>query len=114
MNYFHRSEKRGQIRDKNPTKVRNDRLLGCFGLFFLVRRNLPWRQHLPDSIKINLNILSAFSVNLNGLMNGHFVDELVEDLRGKFGNMQVFPYQVYKRTVSVRDISFFKACPLTN
>lgn len=42
----------------NPAKVRDDRLLGCFGLFLRIGK------YLPDTIEINLNILSAFSINL--------------------------------------------------
>ena len=71
----------GSLGIYNLAKVRNDRLIGCLGLFFCIR------QDLPDTIKVNLNILSAFSVNLYSLMNGHFVDELVEYLRRKLGDL---------------------------
>lgn len=53
-------------------------------------------QNLPNAVEIHLNILSAFSVDLFGLMNSHLVDKLVEYLRRKFADMRVLPYQADK------------------
>ena len=48
---------------------------------------------MPRAVEINIILLLTLAVHLLGLVNGHFVNKLVENLRCKFADVRVFPHE---------------------